>query len=117
MAKRQSAFIRATQEAQRQATATTAASAEETTVKPLDRNTVKHQSATSAPAPQHEIDTSTLKDKKVSFYLTKAQQEKLRDLETEFWQRYRQEINRNDIVRYLIDQCDISSLQGLYTDL
>jgi hypothetical protein len=107
--KRQSAFIKATQEAQAAAAASTSAPA--TTVTPLHRDNVEKQDSTTVP--QREASTGLKKDKKVSFYLTRDQEDKLDNLEIEFRQRYKQKINRNEIVRHLIDQCDIDSLSNL----
>ena|SRR5579859_1102192 len=106
--KRQSAFLKATQEAQ--ANAAAAATTAANTVTPLHRDTVERQDSTTAP--QREVSAGPKKDhkdKKVSFYLTQGQEDKLDELEIQFRQR-KQKINRNDIVRYLIDQCDVDDL-------
>jgi len=52
-------------------------------------------------------------DKKTSFYLSDAQKKKLNDLEAECWQRFSKKINRNEIVRFLIDGCSLETLQAL----
>lgn len=84
-AKRQSAFFRATQDAQ--------------SVVPLDSETVKPRS-----------DGKAKKEEKISFYLTHEQAGKLDDLAYEYKKRTGKRVNRNDIVRYLIDGCSIDSL-------
>lgn len=66
------------------------------TVRPLDRETVKMK-----------------KERKVSFYLTPEQEGKLYALEIEYYQRTGKRINRNDIVRFFIDQGDIESLMSM----
>jgi hypothetical protein len=57
--------------------------------------------------------TSNGQLKKLSFYLTEKQEEKLDNLEIEFYLRHKRKVNRNEIVRLLIDQCDIDSLADL----
>jgi hypothetical protein len=55
---------------------------------------------------------------KTSFYPLPAQLDKLDDLASEYNRRYRRQrpkINRNDIIRYLIDQCSIETLSDLST--
>jgi hypothetical protein len=47
------------------------------------------------------------KERKVSFYLTAEQEQKLDDLAYEYSKRAKKRINRNDIVRYLINQCGL----------
>ncbi len=56
---------------------------------------------------------SNLKTHKTSFYLTSSEIKKLKDLEFAYWQRHEQPINRNDLVRYLIDGCTIDSFDDL----
>jgi len=100
--KRKSAFIRATQEAQ------TPSPAQQTTVTPLNSGTVAHPNRETVP--QQELNTEQKKaKKKVSFYLDQEQEDKLDTLELQFRQ-HKKKINRNDIVRYLIDQCDSDQL-------
>lgn len=105
--KRRSAFIRATQEAQEHAALTP-------TEPPLPQT-----SHTNTVSPSHSEtvtkpgSSTTEKKSKVSFYLSPEQEEKLNDLEVAFWQQHKKRINRNDIVRYLIDHCSIHSLEGL----
>ncbi len=105
--KRKSAFIRATQEAQ----TGTAANISTNTVTPLQGETVAHSNLVTTP--QREASTTPKKDKKVTLYLTQAQEDKLDGLEVEFYQRHKRKANRIEIIRYLIDQCDIDSLSGL----
>src|SRR5258708_34412882 len=64
----------------------------------------------------HSETTQEQKAIKTSFYPTQDQLDKLDDLATDYNSHYhkqRQTINRNDIVRYLIDQCSIETLDGL----
>jgi hypothetical protein len=97
--KRKSAFLRATQEAQ--ALTPTVSPSVSNTVTPSNSETVE----------QHERPTAK-KDEKITFYLTSSQANKLDDLAYEHKKRTGRRINRNDIVRHLIDQCDIDSLRG-----
>lgn len=53
------------------------------------------------------------KQEKISFYLTTEQAEKLDDLAYEHKKRTGRRINRNDIVRYLIEACSIENLENL----
>ncbi len=53
---------------------------------------------------------------KTSFYPRQDQLDKLDDLASEYNKRYRRQrrrIDRQDIVRYLIDQCDLETLADL----
>ena len=97
--KRKSAFLRATQEAQ--STAPTVTSSPIPTVTPFSGETVEQQ------------ERKAVQKDKVSFYLNPEQRKKLDTLTVEFWQQNGRMLNRNDIVRHLIDQCDIRNLQGL----
>lgn len=106
--KRKSAFIRATQEAQTgTATPTTT---DTSTVTPLQGDTVIPSNGEKATTREVSVPK---KDKKVTFYLTQEQEDKLDALEIEFRQRHKRKVNRNEIVRLLIDQCDIDSLADL----
>lgn len=129
--KRQSAFFRATQEAQtpphsdtvqqvksdtvvpphsdtvQQTDIVTSSRSDTVTASLLHRETVQQMSTV---APSHR---ETKKDRKTSFYLTQEQTDKLDDLAYEHKKRTGQRINRNDIVRHLIDQCDIDSLANI----
>ncbi len=107
--KRKSAFIKATQEAQ-QAPSIILATTSTNTATPLEGDIVTEQAI---PNIQRETNTSPKKDKKVTFYLTQEQDDKLDTLEMEFRQRHKRKINRNDIIRYLIDQCDVDNLREL----
>jgi hypothetical protein len=51
--------------------------------------------------------------KPTSFYLTPEQLRKLDDLAYTYNGRTGKRINRNDIIRWLVDVADIGSLQGL----
>jgi hypothetical protein len=53
---------------------------------------------------------------KITFYLTTQQAEKLDDLAHDFRKRHHKRINRNDIIRHLIDQCTLNSLDTLPSD-
>lgn len=53
------------------------------------------------------------KEEKISFYLTREQADKLDELAYEHKKRTGQRINRNDVVRHLIDQSTIDSLTNL----
>ena len=123
--KRKSAFFSATQEAQKVAE-------QENTVKPSDSETAVPISSETLP-PSNSItvepskpveqphskgvkplqSTSAKKEMKVSFYLTPEQAEKLDDLAYEHKKRTGKRINRNGIVRHLIDHCSIENLQGI----
>ena len=142
--KRQSAFFRATQEAQvTEKTVTpphsdtvaplhsdTAEQAKNLTVVPSGSDTVEQsltspllnretadqmKSSTVAPSHRETVTPSNTnkKDHKTSFYLTQEQTDKLDDLAYEHKKRTGQRINRNDIVRYLINQCSIDSLSNI----
>lgn len=99
--KRQSAFFRATQEAQ--------TTTDETAVKSSDIKTV-------APSNSETVTGSSGNVIKTSFYLTQDQLDKLDDLVTEYNRRYRRQrkrIDRQDIIRFLIDQCTLESIEDL----
>ena len=51
--------------------------------------------------------------KPTSFYLTDKQLRKLDDLAYLYNGRTGKRINRNDVIRHLVDTCDIGSLHGL----
>lgn len=51
--------------------------------------------------------------KPTSFYLTPQQLRKLDDLAYTYNGRTGKRINRNDIIRWLVETCDIGHLQGL----
>jgi hypothetical protein len=93
--KRKSAFIRATQEAQ--ATAPTVSP----TRAPLHR------------APVEQQEPKAVQKEKVSFYLEPTQTRKLDDLAYQHLTKTGRRINRNDIVRHLIEQCEQSTLADL----
>lgn len=119
MPRRTSAFNRALQEAQQQDNpAGEHSAADQNTVEQQDRPTV---SAHETVAPAHS-DTVELSDSeedlvvKTSFYPLPNQLDKLDDLAAEFNRRYRRKrprINRNHIVRFLIDLVDIDMLDEL----
>lgn len=101
--RRTSAFSAALREAQQQAHSDVVEPSEQITSdveKPLHRETV---------TPEH----SKAALQKTSFYLTAEQSGKLDDLAYSHSKRTGKRINRNDIVRYLIDLADSASLSGL----
>ena len=115
--KRKSAFFSATQEAQKVAEP-------ENTVKPSNCETAIPVTSESLPpsqaveqppskgvTPLHS--TTVKKEMKVSFYLTPEQAEKLDDLAYEHKKLTGKRINRNDIVRHLIDHCSIEDLHDI----
>ena len=62
---------------------------------------------------QHSPESEVVK---TSFYPRLDQLEKLDDLATEYNKRYRRlrkRIDRQDIMRFLIDQCTLDSLEAL----
>ncbi len=117
-AKRKSAFFSATQEVQQKVES-------ENTVKTLDGGKVSesqsenvsplHSETVQSPQPQIEpqLPRKVKKDTKVSFYLTAEQEQKLDDLAYEHKKRTGKRINRNDIVRHLIDHCIIEDLYDI----
>lgn len=128
MPKRTSAFSRALQEAQsdsitvpQQERETVSPSHSPITVSPQNREagfsgeTVKQSHRETA---QHSHSETGEEERviKTSFYPTQGQLDKLDDLASEYnryYRRQRARINRNDIVRYLIDQCTLDSLTDL----
>ena len=137
--KRKSAFSAALQEAQQHGdtvppqegeTVTTPHSGE--TVVPLDSiPATQEESDTVSPShsvavqseqqielsPSHGDTVKPSKDqfsRKVSFYLTREQEKKLDDLADDYRRQHEgKRINRNDIVRYLIDHCTLKMLETL----
>ena len=142
-AKRKSAFFSATQEAQKQTELenTVKPSSSETvtqinsekvsqsqrdtvepsnsvTAVPLSSDTVvPSQSETAIQQQSRKVkplnSTTVKKEVKVSFYLTPEQEQKLDDLAYEHKKRTGKRINRNDIVRHLVDNCSIEDLRNL----
>jgi hypothetical protein len=118
-AKRKSAFFSATQEAQKQAE-------QENTVKPSSSVTgLPLSSDTVAPSQSETVtlqqskevtplnSTTTKKESKTSIYFTPEEVNKLDDLAYEHKKRTGKRINRNDIVRHLVDHCSIEDLQNI----
>jgi hypothetical protein len=68
-------------------------------------------------SPSHGDTVKPSKDqfsRKVSFYLTREQEKKLDDLADDYRRQHEgKRINRNDIVRYLIDHCTLKTLETL----
>jgi hypothetical protein len=142
-AKRKSAFFSATQEAQKQTELeSTVKPSSSETVTPIDSETVSQSqrdavepsssvtavplsSDTVAPSQSETVieqqsrkvkplnSTTAKKDSKVSFYLTSEQEQKLDDLAYEHKKHTGKRINRNDIVRHLVDHCSIEDLQNI----
>ncbi len=112
MAKRTSAFSRALQEAQSPAAAPAHNEAE--TAPAQNRETVSQLDSDTA-APSHSEPGENLVVK-TSFYPKPTQLDKLDDLASEYnrlYRRKRPRINRNDIVRFLIDLVDLDMLDEL----
>lgn len=106
--KRKSAYIQAAQEAQLHRE--TAIQPQSEPVTPLQGATVPQQDS----KPVEQAHSATVKkDKKVTFYLTQDEEEKLQDLEYQLSKRHKKRINRNDIVRYLIDNVTADDLGNL----
>jgi hypothetical protein len=124
MGKRQSAFSKALQEAQNQEQSTqpsreTVTPQDSEAVRPLNRETVTLSHGEEVTPLKREVDTRlhgvTVKTnlEKTSFYIRSDQTEKLDDLAHEYKKRKGKRINRNDIIRALIDQTDLESLVAL----
>ena len=109
-AKRKSAYFAATEAAQKQQESETVSPSQSETVKPLDSNTVIQQSREAVKPLNGE---TVIPFVKATFYLTPLQSEKLDDMAYDHKKRTGQRINRNDIVRYLIDQATLDSLTGI----
>ena len=75
------------------------------------------EAPTTTPSPaetsQQATKTQARSVKPTSFYLTPTQLRKLDDLAYTYNGRTGKRINRNDIIRHLVDTCDIGNLQGL----
>ncbi len=142
-AKRKSAFFSATQEAQKKAESEntvkpsdsetfsrlqgdTATQSQSETVSQPQGDTVERSSSDTVVPSQSETaiqqqsrkvkplnSTTVKKEVKVSFYLTPEQEQKLDDLAYEHKKRTGKRINRNDIVRHLVDYCSIEDLQNI----
>lgn len=131
--KRKSAYLRATQEAQ-------VSQQSSDTVVPLDREEVeesKKQDAFPTASTSHvstaiqqsreevgQLDSESTKQshgeevkqqksEKISFYLTPDEAQKLNDLEYEQRKRTGRRVNRNDLIRHLIDTCTSESFEGI----
>lgn len=63
--------------------------------------------------PQQASKSQVRNVKPTSFYLTSTQLRKLDDLAYIYNGRTGKRINRNDIIRHLVDTCDIGNLQDL----
>jgi hypothetical protein len=136
--KRKSAFNAALQEAQQHSdtvppqSSDTVTTLNGETVKPLERVTaIQKESDTVVPShgstvqeeqrtefsPFHGETVGLSKDqfsRKVSFYLTPGQEKKLDDLADDYRRQHDgKRINRNDIVRHLINQCTLETLESL----
>ena len=142
-AKRKSAFFSATQEAQKQVEQeNTVKPSSSDIVLPIDSETVSQpkgdtllppssvsglpfnsdtvassQSETVTLQQSKEVkplySTTTKKESKTSIYFTPEEVNKLDDLAYEYKKRTGKRINRNDIVRYLVDHCSIEDLHDI----
>ena len=88
------------------------------TVVPLSSDTVEPSQRETVPLQQSRkvkpLNSLTVKKEvKVSFYLTPEQEQKLDDLTYEHKRRTGKRINRNDIIRHLLDHCSIEDLQNI----
>jgi hypothetical protein len=110
MPKRKSAYFAATQAAQQQQDSETVAPSQGETETPFYRET--EERLYSNTVTQQERETGE-QFEKTSFYITAEQSEKLDDLAHEHKKQTGQRINRNDIVRFLIDQATLESLAGI----
>lgn len=136
--KRKSAFSAALQEAQQRSDTVppqegdTVTTPHSDTVKPLEHPTTTQKESDTVPpshsatvqeeqraevSPSHSETVKLSKDqfsRKVSFYLTPGQEKKLDDLADDYRRQHEgKRINRNDIVRHLVDQCTLESLESL----
>lgn len=136
--KRKSAFSAALQEAQQHdenlppQSSDTVTTSHSDTVKPLERPTVSQKGSEAVspshgvtvqeeqhtkPSPSHSETVKPPKDqfsRKVSFYLTSEQEKKLDDLADDYRRQHEgKRINRNDIVRHLINRCTLETLETL----
>jgi hypothetical protein len=94
----------------------TATQEESDTVSPFHSPTVQEEQRTEL-SPFHSETVGLSKDqfsRKVSFYLTPRQEKKLDDLADDYRRQHEgKRINRNDIVRHLINHCTLESLESL----
>jgi len=75
---------------------------------------LKKRKGASIPQTQEEQNLANDNRGKITFYLTPEQADKLDDLVHTYNMRHKgKRVNRNDVVRYLIDQCSIESLQEI----
>lgn len=116
--KRKSAYFAATQATVQQDSTTVSpshseevAQEERSTVEPSYRETPER--LYSQTVTQRDGETVQEKQEKTSFYLRPALLEKLDDLAHEYRKRTGHRINRNDIVRHLVEGCSLDSLAGL----
>jgi len=91
---------------------------ERETVPQLNRYTVRHENHETVSLSHSENvkleDGETIeKQEKTSFYLSAALLEKLDDLAHDFRKQHGKRINRNDIVRHLVEQVTLVQLEGL----
>jgi hypothetical protein len=124
MAKRQSAFNKAIREAQNRETVTpqdigTVPQSNGDTVKPLNGGTVLQSNSDAV----QQLNSLTVKPPnrgtaksgltKTSFYIRPDQADKLDDLAHEYKKRTGKRIDRQDIVRAIIDEIDLDNLLNL----
>ena len=53
------------------------------------------------------------KTTKATIYLTAELKNKLKELEIEYWNRHHKEIDRNKILRHLLEKCTIDDLEDI----
>jgi len=92
-------------------TGTTSRQQSQPPVPPAAETSITTPSPTNTP--QQASKTQVRNVKPTSFYLTSTQLRKLDDLAYIYNGRTGKRINRNDIIRHLVDTCDIGNLQDL----
>jgi hypothetical protein len=113
MPKRKSAYsavLKEAQQPQTQQDSETVAPSNSDTVTPYYRETEERLYSNTVTQQKGE---TVEQFEKTTFYLTVEQVEKLDDLAHDHKKQTGQRINRNDIVRYLIDQATADSLDGI----
>jgi hypothetical protein len=127
MARRVSAFDKALKEAQGQGETGTPQNRETVepptqqnrptveTGTPQNRETVEPPTQQNRPTvePSTPQNRETAKLEKITFYLTGEQVRKLDQLEIEYRMHTGHRINRNDLIRHLVEQCSIASFDTM----
>lgn len=75
--------------------------------------TVAEQKSTPSPVESAKREAQNRSLKQTSFYLSPEQLLKLDDLAHNHYRRTGKRINRNDIVRYLVDRCQLNDIADL----